>query len=102
MSRKIASLTIQNKKLSKKLQLEKQNKPAFTWKDIKSDEKMNFYTGIVSVKAFHAIYRLLLPYLIHLQYWRGARHQVKKVNKKSKISAGKEELTNLHKKMSFY
>ena len=44
MSRKIASLTIQNKKLSKKLQLEKQNKPAFTWKDIKSDEKMNFYS----------------------------------------------------------
>ena len=33
------------------------------WKKIKTDDKMNFYTGIISVKAFHAIFDLLRPFL---------------------------------------
>ncbi|XP_057294552.1 uncharacterized protein LOC130623066 [Hydractinia symbiolongicarpus] len=53
----------------------------FSWKQIKSDDKMNFYTGITSIKAFHTIFRLLYPYVQHMKYWHGS----KQFRKKAKV-----------------
>ena len=53
----------------------------FTWKKIKTDAKMNFYTGIQSIAMFNVLYLLLQPYLPKLRYWR----RTKRTNTYSKI-----------------
>ena len=44
----------------------------FTWRKIKTDVKMNFYTGISSINLFNVIFLLLSPFLQHVRYWRGS------------------------------
>ena len=44
----------------------------FTWRKIKTDLKMNFYTGISSINLFNVIFLLLSPFLQHVRYWRGS------------------------------
>lgn len=45
--------------------------PFFSHSRIKTDKKMNFYTGIWTFALFNAIFSLLLPYLNTLKYWHG-------------------------------
>ncbi|XP_057297669.1 uncharacterized protein LOC130628703 [Hydractinia symbiolongicarpus] len=56
-------------------------KSVFTWRKIKTDQKMNFYTGIVSIAMFESVFQLLNPYLSKIRYWRGP----KRANSYSKV-----------------
>ena len=38
----------------------------FTWKTIKTDPKMRFYTAIASVALFSTIFTLIKPYIPHI------------------------------------
>jgi len=68
--RKVNSLSLQVKKL-KREKLFSSKSSHFTWRIIKTDAKMNFYTGISSIKLFDVIFQLLQPYLTNLMYWKG-------------------------------
>ena len=50
----------------------KTTKP-FSIVDIKTDEKMNFYTGITSIENFNAIYKILSPLALTITLWRGPK-----------------------------
>ena len=45
----------------------------FTWTKIKTDKKMNYYTGISSILIFETLFLLLKPYLSKIRYWRGTK-----------------------------
>ena len=68
----------------------------FTWKKIKTDAKIRFYTGFTSIAQFNAIFNLLQPYLPKIRYWRGPKRASTKVKrnfqtKKSKILSHQDE-----------
>ncbi|XP_057296043.1 uncharacterized protein LOC130624957 [Hydractinia symbiolongicarpus] len=44
-----------------------------TWRIIKSDSKMNYYTGLSSIMLFNTLLLLLKPYLQQVNYWRGSK-----------------------------
>lgn len=44
-----------------------------TFRKIKTDKKMNFYTGISTIILFDTIFRLLKPYLPNITYWKGSK-----------------------------
>ena len=46
----------------------------FSWKRIKSDAKMKFYTGIQTVALFSVLFSLIQPCLPNLVYWRGKKN----------------------------
>ena len=46
----------------------------FTWRKIKTDAKMKFYTGINTIVLFNKIFRLIQPFLSDLIYWKGPKH----------------------------
>ena len=46
----------------------------FTWKKIKTDAKIRFYTGIASIALFNTIFKLIKPYIPHITYWKGPKH----------------------------
>ena len=76
LGRKINHL---NKEISmlKKDKLLKSQRPKFSAKDIKTDAKMNFYTGISTIFVFETIFSILTPYLPTLRYWRGKETSTK-------------------------
>ena len=75
MSRKIASLRKENQKIKrKKLCRTAKSSETFSVRNIRTDAKMNFYTGITTIQAFHALYGLILPYLPQTRYWRGPKN----------------------------
>ena len=46
-----------------------------TWRKIKTDAKMNFYTGMQTM--FNVIFILVKPYLSNIVYWTApAKHRV--------------------------
>ena len=46
----------------------------FTWRKIKTDAKMKFYTGINTIVFFNKIFRLTQPFLSDLIYWKRRKH----------------------------
>ena len=56
---KINELTLKRKTLS----YANSNRSCFTWRKIKTDAKMNFYTGILTIEMFNVIFILIKPYL---------------------------------------
>ena len=46
----------------------------FHGKEIKTEAKMRFYTGIASVALFNIIFKLIKPYILHLTYWKRQKH----------------------------
>ena len=44
-------------------------------------QRLNFYTGISSIKIFNTLFLLLKPYLPNLRYWRGPKHAIKSYRK---------------------
>ena len=75
MADKLKSMTLQMKKL--KLACPPvnlvNNWTPMTWRKIKTDRKMNFYTGIATIKLFHAVFLLIKPYLHTIIYWKGCK-----------------------------
>ena len=69
---KVNKLSLQIKK-AKREKLLNSNSSAFSWRKIKSDAKMNFYTGISSIALFNVLFTLLSAYLPKLRYWRGQK-----------------------------
>ena len=49
----------------------------FTWKKIKTNAKIRFYTGIASVALFNTIFLLIKPYIPHITYWKGPKHTMR-------------------------
>ena len=49
----------------------------FTWKKMKTDAKMRFYTGIASVALFNTIFILIKPYIPHITYWKRQKHAMR-------------------------
>ena len=65
----------------------------FTWKKIKTDVKMKFYTAINTIVLFNEIFRLKQSFLSALVYWNKPKHEKKK--KKKKAKSGIEDLMSL-------
>jgi len=67
----------------------------FTITDIKTDEKMNFYTGITSIAIFEAVYKMLLPLIPSITFWRGTKKVVSQVvrPKKKRMTTSIRKLT---------
>ena len=87
----------ENSKLKKKIQTlsrlviskKKQVKP-FSYRQIKSDAKMKFYTGIQTIAMFNVIFNLIKPCLSSMVYWRGT-----KTVSPSKCSSHKKRLKQI-------
>ena len=80
LTKQLAAVNLENDKLKKK-KLRKIPDSPFTWRKIKSDAKMNFYTGISNIIVFHVIFDLIKPYLSTVQYWRGAKKYIRSTSK---------------------
>ena len=63
-----------------------------TWRIIKNDTKMNFYTGIASIALFNAIQILLKTYCPNITYWQGVKRTSTKIVKRVR---GYHKLKNL-------
>ena len=81
LSDKIKALKIETIILKYKIKVSKrsikvlvQRHDKFTWKKIKTDAKMRFYTGIASVALFNTIFTLIRPYIPDITYWKGPKH----------------------------
>ncbi len=60
--------------LSQKIEiLSVRSRKPFTFRSIKTDEKMRFFPGIQKITIFHALYGILQPYVANLCYWRGSK-----------------------------
>ena len=77
-------------------------KKPFSCSSIKTDAKMNFYTGIASIALFQALFNLLRPYSSDINYWQGAKKMSStrlrrnaKSNKSRKLSLQDEFLLTL-------
>lgn len=71
---KIKALTVTQKRSKAKARDSAFKKSSnFTWTKIKTDQKMNYYTGISSILLFNSIFMLLKPYLAKVRYWRGTK-----------------------------
>ena len=46
----------------------------FSWKSIRTDAKMKFYTGIKSILFFNILFDLLKPCLPQTMYWRRVKN----------------------------
>ena len=46
----------------------------FTWRKIKTDAKMKFYTGINTIVLFNKIFRLIKAFLHDIIYGKGPKH----------------------------
>ena len=68
---KINKLTLGNKHLKHRSIIKTST---FTWRKIKTDVKMKFYTGINTKVRFNEIFRLIQPFLSDLIYWKGPQH----------------------------
>ena len=62
--------------LSNQLLHEKNRGKPFSCKDIKSDVKMKFYTGIQTLAIFNVIFDFIKPCLSSMVYWRGNNNTV--------------------------
>ena len=72
--RKINVLSLKQKRTKAVVREKTFNKGSdFTWSRIKTDKKMNYYTGISSIVMFNTIFSLIKPYLSSVRYWRGPK-----------------------------
>ena len=61
----------------------------------KDRQKMNFYTGLSSIKLFEAVYNLQSSYIQRLLYWRGTnRIKSSKVRPITFIQSSQKKLTS--------
>jgi len=70
-------LTAENLRLKARLRdklFNKEKNATYTWRNIKSDAKMNFYTGINTIVIFNTLFLLIQPYLPAVKYWKGPQY----------------------------
>ena len=67
----VNKLTLENKQLKRRSIMKTST---FTWRKIKADAKMNFYTDINTIVLFNKIFRLTQPFLSNLIYLKGYNH----------------------------
>ena len=89
LTTKLNSLTLRYKRANREKVFSRVKGSIFTWTKIKTDAKMNFYTGISSIKLFNIIFQLLYPFLPRLQYWRGPKRSYSKVKRNFKTAHNK-------------
>ena len=46
----------------------------FTWRKIKTDAKVKFYTEINTIVLFNKIFRLIQHFSSDIIYWKGPKH----------------------------
>ena len=68
---KINKLTLENKQLKHRSIMKTST---FTWRKIKTDAKMKFYTGINTIVLFNKIFRLIKAFLHDIIYGKGPKH----------------------------
>ena len=71
LSKKVSLLKIDNQQLKREKILAATSKSVSSWRKIKSDAKMNFYTGLSSNQVFNTVFSLIEPILPQVRYWRG-------------------------------
>ena len=95
---KVRKLNQQVKKLKStvnKLTKRREDRHPFSAKHIKTDAKMNFYTGISSILKFEAIYEMLRSYMPSMNYWRRAKKTtLSKVGPQRKSSLSQRKLSS--------
>ena len=69
-ARKLKILKDKIKASKRSIKVLAQRHENFTWKKIKTDAKIRFYTGIASAALFNTIYTLIKPYIPHIMYWK--------------------------------
>ena len=89
------------KGLQKVIKTEKENCNPFSYKYIKTDKKINFYTGITTIKLFDTLFEILNPYLSRLRYWQGSKKQLRFVSKKVRAPKHYTRPRKLDKKDEF-
>ena len=72
MRHELSYLTRQVNTLLKSITVAGKSTP-ITFRKIKIDKKMNFYTGMSTVALFNAIFTLLKPHLPNIIYWKGTK-----------------------------
>jgi hypothetical protein len=72
--KKVNFLNISLKQLKQKQVNQTKKVLIFSCNKIKTDKKMNFYTGISTIALFNTIFLLIIPFLQKLSYWRGPKH----------------------------
>ena len=60
---KLEQLTRENRLLKRERFLKKSKDMPFSWTFVKTDKKLNFYTGLSSIELFEAVHNLLSPYI---------------------------------------
>ena len=73
MGHKLSYLTQQVSTLLKSRATVCDKSTPMTFRKIKTDKKMNFYTGLSTIALFNAIFVLLKPYLPNITYWKGTK-----------------------------
>ena len=93
-NQRLQRLTRENRFLKREKLLKESKHTPFSWSFIKTDKKMNFYTGLSSVKLFEAVYDLLSPYIPRLSYWRGTKRVISsKVRPRTFLPSSQKKLT---------
>ena len=60
-----------------------------------TQKKMNFYTGLSSIKLSEAVYNLLSPYIARLLYWRGTKRIISsKIRPRTFVQLSQKKLTS--------
>ena len=92
---KLKQLTRENRLLKREKFLKKSKYMPSSWTFIKSDKKVNFYTGLSPIKLFAAVYNLLSPYNPRLLYWSGTKRTISsKVRPRTFIQSSQKKLTS--------
>ena len=76
MAKNIKALSLENKKFKSNQILSKKVIYIYhlaAWQRIKTNEKMNFYTGISSIDIFLTVFKLIELYLPKVKYWVGTK-----------------------------
>lgn len=92
---KINKLCKQLKQVKIAYKKECQTSKPFSIADIETDQKINFYTGITSLILFESLYKMLLPLIPSITFWRGTKKVVSQKVKslKTKKKAASRKLT---------
>ena len=82
---KVGSLKIKINKLKIAYRRDTKIRKPFSIDDIKTDEKINFYTGITSLENFKAIFKMLSPLIPFITLWRGPKKIISQTVRPNKI-----------------
>ena len=98
--KKLEQLARENRLLKHEKFLKKSKHMPFSWTFIRAGKKMNFYTGLSSIKLLEAVYNLLSSYIPRLLYCRGTQRIISsKIRPRAFVQSSQKKLTS---KNEFY